>query len=84
MGICKGPTCQKQIKFVRLLPGLEGHPIEPIPDPAGSIGIVTPAQDGKMAVAAVLSKARRATWHGDLYMTHFATCPDAEWFRRQT
>lgn len=83
MGVCKGPTCGARIKFVRLLPGLEAHPIEWEPAPDGTIGIVRPAEGGKMAQAAVLSKARRATWTEPLYRTHFASCPDAEWFRRQ-
>lgn len=84
MGVCKGPTCGATIRFVRLLPDLAGHPIEVKPTPDGTIGIITPADGGKMAVATVLSKARRATWKGDLYRTHFASCPDAAWFRRQT
>jgi hypothetical protein len=83
MGTCKGPTCRARIRFVRLLPNLETHPVEWEPAADGTIGIVQPAADGKMAQAAVLSKARRQSWTGDLYRTHFATCPDAEWFRRQ-
>ncbi len=83
MGTCRGPTCQAQIRFVRLLPYLEPHPVEWEPAEDGTIGIVTPAAKGQMARAAVLSKARRATWPGPLYRTHFASCPDAAWLRRQ-
>lgn len=83
MALCEGPTCRRQIRWVRLISSGQPHPINPEPDPKGNIGLVSQPERGKLTRAAVLSRARRQNWTNPLYLSHFATCPDAEYFRQR-
>lgn len=77
------PGCGASIRWVSL--NGRPHPINPEPSPKGTLGIIEHevADPGfyEPAIAVNLSKVRRATWQGDLYVSHFATCPQAEAFR---
>lgn len=80
MSKCSDPLCRREIAWVTLTATGRKHPIDPAPEPHGSIAINGTSESGRHAV--VLSRAARESWDGPLYVSHFATCVAAGRFRR--
>jgi len=81
---CKG--CGRRIDFVRSEASGKRIPLDPKPDPEAGTIRITARPDGVLPTAVVLSGQGldQARHFGDeLYVSHFATCPDAARFRRK-
>lgn len=86
--VCWSPRCKRTIAFVLLGPGGRKHPVDVVPSDEGTLGLTSAGQlhggaETEYPTAVLLSEARRETWQGPRYMTHFATCPAAAQFRRR-
>lgn len=68
-------TCKQRVRWARTERG-NAIPLDPEPAANGSIRL----DDG---VAFVVPEADRAAFAGELYLSHFATCPDAAQHRRR-
>lgn len=81
MPTCKG--CGKEIRFIRSKAGrsipCDAQPVRYIKNPRGQDSIVT--EDGEVIRGTVVNVQTLATGVG--YISHFATCPQADRFRRR-
>lgn len=62
-------SCEAPILWVKLRPGLKAHPVDETPK---KVIVLSDVSDGGAPVAKMV----------DGYTSHFATCPDAEGWRR--
>ena len=67
-------TCKQPVRWARTERG-NAIPLDPAPAANGSIRL-------RAGVAIVVPEADRAELAGELYLSHFATCPDAAQHRR--
>lgn len=84
MATCDSPVCRATIEWIRLQPSGKRHPIDPDPCDEGNILLTgTEAMaHGTRPVGVIVSKAAREQHKGELYRSHFATCPAAQAFRQ--
>jgi hypothetical protein len=81
---CRGQNCGAPITFVWLESSHRRHPIDPEPSEKGNMKLL--GLHGEDPKAHLLSRSQReealdrGVW---LYISHYATCPDAEAFRRR-
>lgn len=72
-GECR--TCKAAVLWITLEPRNKPHPVNPVPVEGGSIRCTL---EGGRRTGRVLPYGART---GKLYMSHFATCPDADKWR---
>ena len=72
-GKCR--SCQALVLWITLEPRNKPHPVNPVPVEGGSIRVTL---EGGKRIGRVLPYGAR---EGKLYVSHFATCPDADDWR---
>lgn len=75
MSEAKCRSCQALILWITLEPRNKPHPVNPVPIEGGSIR--TTLEGGKRTGRVLPYGVRK----GKLYVSHFATCPDADDWR---
>ncbi len=75
-GTCRSKNCKASIVWVTLVTSGKPHPVDPVPSENGTIKVFL--EDGRR-YGRVLPRDQR---RGRLYVSHFATCPDAARFRQ--
>lgn len=78
MAVCKG--CGAEVTWVKTLAG-KTMPIDPKPNPDGNLQIVD--RSGAQIIVAVVNDTLFDDETTVRYTSHFATCPDADEFRRR-
>jgi hypothetical protein len=68
-------SCKQQVRWATTEHG-KAIPLDPEPAANGSIRL-------RAGVAIVVPEAERQAFAGELYLSHFATCPDAARHRRR-
>jgi hypothetical protein len=69
-------SCGAPIRWVRLAPHLSPHPVDTEPAPNGTIEL---SADGSNRARVVKPSEER-----ELYVSHFASCPHAKAWRRES
>ena len=75
--------CRGCHKSMRLVPTEKGHRMPVDPDPAGRSTGLERVAFGPLAPTLAIREGRvhvlrpEEPWDGDLYLSHFATCPEA-------
>jgi hypothetical protein len=83
--MAKCSSCGADIFWVKLIPSGRRHPVDEKPHEKGSISLTGVSEAGRAEQAVVLGRSARERELNDgglLYMSHFATCPDAANHRR--
>jgi hypothetical protein len=78
---CK--TCKAEIRWAIWVDSGRTVPLDLEPAENGNVALVDPRVPGSAPGAVVIPEARRGRYAGSLYVSHFATCPDADEHRRQ-
>jgi len=78
--LCKGATCNAIVLWVAL-PSKKRMLIDATPRADGNIKLDGTEDGDGTANAFYISKAE--TWTGPRYVSHFATCPDRQEFRKK-
>ena len=80
--VCR--SCSAEIVWLRIRPGGRRMPVDLEPSPAGNILADLSAAGGVVLSAAALRVVKEETPDEPLYVSHFATCPQAgEWRRKR-
>lgn len=78
LGSCEGPNCSAKIRWAVTEDGRR-MPVDFAPDPAGNlIRVMVAAGDWRIRVLATGEQPEAGTMR---WTSHYATCPDAGWFR---
>jgi SAM-dependent methyltransferase len=78
LGSCEGPNCSAKIRWAKTEDGGR-MPVDYLPDPDGRLVRVMVAQgDWRIRVLAAGEEPEPGALR---WTSHYATCPDAEWFR---
>lgn len=71
---CRSPRCAARVMWVLMAPGMKPVPLDPDPDPFGSIMLTGTIADNGLPVAQTVSVAAR--FGRRLRQRHRASCPD--------
>lgn len=79
---CRGPHCKTSVLWVAM-PSTKRMLIDAAPRADGNIKLIgTKLEDGT-PLAVFITKHEQETWDGPRYVSHFATCPDRQSFRKK-
>lgn len=85
---CASEKCRAEIVFVLLARKVRGeerfgrHPVDVAPAPGGTIYVIRDGRSSRNLIGHSIPAAERRG-RADLYISHYATCPDADRWRGQ-
>jgi hypothetical protein len=77
---CRSASCAAPVIWARTSSG-ELMPVNPDPDPDGNVELMPPGAGYDTPTAIVHPADQPTLWAGERYVSHFATCPEADQWR---
>ena len=76
-------SCHAEVIWVKVAPNNKRMPIDPNPDPAGNVLVDMHRRTAIVVSTEELKLLEEVGKHAPLYRSHFASCPQADRWRRK-